>query len=134
MYNQKLEKYVSQSTNNVQPITNKSYDSNDSNNTTSGNVKNNIMFVFKHNDVHAMFEGFHLNSLGKDYGDTSHHTQYVKIVQEHIKNNGRVTYPKFSDVYKKHLAKKKEKRKSSAIRIQYEYRKYKKRILQTKSM
>ena len=71
-----------------------------------------------------MYSGFQLQTLGKDYGNIEHHQKYTKIVHEHIKQNGKVTYPKFSDEYKKVRKQRAIKKETSAILIQYIFRKY----------
>lgn len=100
-------------------------DAGNDNSVLSGEVSTRTLYIFRHSDIQLLYSGLGLEKLGGDYGNTEHHTQYIKLVHEHIKKNGKVTYPNLSDEYKEVLKKRRWKKLSSAIIIQYRYRKFK---------
>ena len=83
----------------------------------SGEHSNETMYVYEHRDFMKIMNAFGTENMGKDYGNAEHHASYVKIVQEHVKKNGRVTYPGLSKEYKKIKEKKVLKRKLAGEKI-----------------
>ena len=89
------------------------------NNSNGGSIVKKEMFVFNFRDINKIFNDLNLGKMGKDYGNTEHHQLYTHIVRKHIKENGRVTYPKYTEERKEEIKKRNNLKISSAIFLQY---------------